>query len=250
MGRIATALLGCLIGASASAQESNFSSRIEAALQAEIRTEAERDRDRNRRPVETLAFFGLREDMRVIELLPGGGWYTKLLAPALADSGKLYVAINTNTVVERVLGQPGFEQVEVLVADLAMERREGVRGRDVPPFSFGVTDIDAVLTFRNLHNMTPEGRASVGRAVFAALKPGGVYGVVDHQRRHMEPDNPENGRRLDPVLVIQEHLALGFEFEAFSDLHYRPDDEMRYEVGRATVTGNTNRFTMLFRKPE
>jgi len=65
----------------------------------------------------------------------------------------------------------------------------------------------------------------------------------------MQPDDPENRRRLDPVVAIHEALAAGFTFEAWSDLHYRPDDELRYEVGRRSVTGNTDRFTLLFRKP-
>jgi predicted methyltransferase len=86
-------------------------------------------------------------------------------------------------------------------------------------------------------------------AVFEALKPGGVYAVVDHNRRHMESDNPENRRRVDPVQAILEIEGAGFEFVDFSDLHFRPDDELRYEVGRKTVTGNTDRWTLKFIKP-
>ncbi|MDH5453175.1 MAG: hypothetical protein OEX14_07460, partial [Paracoccaceae bacterium] len=82
-----------------------------------------------------------------------------------------------------------------------------------------------------------------------ALKRGGLYGVVDHTRRHMEKLNEENRRRIDPVLVIKEMLDIGFEFVGYSDLHFRADDELEYEVGRHTVTGNTDRFTLLFRKP-
>ena len=89
----------------------------------------------------------------------------------------------------------------------------------------------------------------MNRAVFDALKSGGLYGVVDHTKRHMEPETPENRRRIDPVLVIKEMLDIGFEFVGYSDLHYRADDELRYEVGRHSVTGNTDRFTFLFRKP-
>ncbi len=106
-----------------------------------------------------------------------------------------------------------------------------------------------VLTFRNVHNFDAESRDRLNRAVFDVLKPGGHYGVVDHTKRHMEPENPENRRRIDPVLVIKELLDIGFDFVGYSDLHYRPDDELRYEVGRRTVTGNTDRFTLLFRKP-
>ncbi|MDH3305471.1 MAG: methyltransferase, partial [Gammaproteobacteria bacterium] len=76
-----------------------------------------------------------------------------------------------------------------------------------------------------------------------------LYGVVDHTARHMEPPNVENRRRIDPVLVIKELLDQGFEFVGYSDLHYRADDELEYEVGRRSVSGNTDRFTMLFRKP-
>ena len=86
--------------------------------------------------------------------------------------------------------------------------------------------------------------------VFKSLKKGGLYGVVDHTQRHMETPNNENRRRIDPVLVIKEMLAIGFEFVDYSDLHFRADDELVYEVGRRSVTGNTDRFTLLFRKPE
>jgi len=93
-------------------------------------------------------------------------------------------------------------------------------------------------------------RARLHRAVFEALRPGGIYGVVDHTRRHMEPDTPENRRRLDPVVAMEEILAAGFAFEAWSDLHRRPGDDLRLEVGHPDVTGATDRFTFRFRKPE
>jgi len=115
-------------------------------------------------------------------------------------------------------------------------------------FSLGIKDVDLILTFRNLHNFLPAARAHINQAVFEALKPGGLYGVIDHTRRHNEPDTAENWRRMDPVLLIKEIQAAGFELVNFSDLHYRPDDELRYEVGRKTVTGNSDRSALLFRK--
>ena len=90
----------------------------------------------------------------------------------------------------------------------------------------------------------------LGTLLTIALKPGGLYGVLDHTRRHMEPDGPENWRRMDPVLVIKEVQAAGFQLVDYSDIHFTPDDELRYEVGRKSVTGNTDRFTLLFRKPK
>jgi predicted methyltransferase len=223
--------------------------KVEAALAAESRPEADRARDDNRLPLETLNFFGMKDNMRVLELLPGRGWYTRVLAPVLADNGKLYVAIGTGGVEEDLLGEPGFEKVEALKTS-ANHRRSEQRGVYlVDPFEFGVTDLDMVVTFRNVHNFQKETRDIINAAVFKALKSGGIYGVVDHTRRHMEPANNENRRRIDPVVVVKELLDLGFEFVDYSDLHFRADDELEYEVGRRSVSGNTDRFTLMFRKP-
>ena len=195
-------------------------SKMEAALAAESRPEADRVRDRNRRPLQTLNFFGLKDNMRVLELIPGGGWYTRLLAPVLADNGKLYLAIGTGRVAGSVLTEPGFGDVEVLSTSDNIRRPEGARFNTVDEFDFGVRDLDMVLTFRNLHNLDAAGRANMNSAVFNALKSGGRYGVIDHTRRHMEATEAENRRRLDPVLVIKEMLDSGFEFAGYSDLHY------------------------------
>ena len=231
------------------AQQSTVAEKIMAAMASEVRTEAEIERDRNRKPVETLEFLGLKDDMRVLELLPGGGWYTKLLAPTLRDNGQLYVAIGTSRVAKDLLPLEGFERINVLDIGVSMERDGPLRTNSIPDFDFGAKDLDLVVTFRNMHNFTPEGRANINAAVFNALKSGGLYGVVDHTRRHMQTMTAENRRRADPVQIINEVLAAGFQFVDFSDLHHRPDDELRFEVGRKTVTGNTDRFTLLFRKP-
>ncbi len=222
---------------------------LEAAMASDIRTEAEVARDANRKPIETLTFFGLKEDMHVLELLPGGGWYTKLLAPVLAENGKLSVAVGTQR-VEAMVEAGTLSGVNVVEVDMSsFSRPEGSRRFSVPDMEIDVKKVDLALTFRNLHNLNEEGRAVMNKAVFNTLKKGGLYGVVDHTRRHMQADNSENWRRMDPVLMIKEIEAAGFEFVDFSDLHYRYDDELVYEVGRRSVTGNTDRFTLLFRKP-
>ncbi|MEJ2256185.1 MAG: hypothetical protein P8X98_04150 [Woeseiaceae bacterium] len=246
--RIVFTAIVLLIGLSAQAA-SDIDAKVDAALAAESRPQADRDRDRNRRPLRTLQFFGLQDDMRVLELLPGGGWYTRVLAPVLADNGKLYVALGTGRVADTVLKEPGFDKVEVLSTTENTRRPEGERLYTMDEFDFGVRDLDMVLTFRNVHNFGAEGRALMHREAFEALRNGGVYGIVDHTRRHMEPDDPENRRRIDPVLVIKEVEAAGFEFVDYSDIHYRADDELEYEVGRRSVSGNTDRFTLKFRKP-
>lgn len=245
-------LLVCIIAGlslGALAQDDGVEAKIEAAMAADIRTEAEVARDRNRKPVETLAFFQLSDDMRVLELLPGGGWYTKLLAPVLRDNGELYIAIGTNNVQQNLVPQPGFDHINVIDIGVELERTGPFGTRDIASFGFGVSDIDLAVTFRNMHNFTSDGRAKINAAVFESLRSGGLYGVIDHSLRHMEPMTSENRRRADVVQIIKEAQAAGFELVDYSDLHYRPDDELRYEVGRATVTGNTDRFTLLFRKP-
>ena len=236
-------------GLVATAQQSNVSDKIMAAMAGDSRTEAEVERDRNRRPVETLEFFGLKDDMRVLELLPGGGWYTKILAPTLRENGELFVAIGTGRVQRDLLSKDGFEHVQVLDIGVSSERDGPFRTNNMAAFEFGVSDIDLAVTFRNMHNFTPEARGNMNAAVYKALKSGGLFGVVDHTKRHMEPMTAENRRRADPVQIIHEVTGAGFEFVNFAELHYRADDELRFEVGRKTVTGNTDRFTLLFRKP-
>lgn len=247
MKLLTTALI---LSLSVSAQAANeIDTKLEAAKAAESRPQADADRDPNRRPLATLNFFGLKDDMRVLELLPGGGWYTRLLAPVLAENGKLYVALGSGRVEENIIGTPGFEKVEALATNENLRRPEGERFYAMDEFDFGIDELDMVLTFRNLHNFGEEARHTMTAEVFEALKSGGHYGVVDHTRRHMEKLDNENGRRIDPVLVIKEMLDVGFEFVGYSDLHFRGDDELEYEVGRRSVSGNTDRFTMLFRKP-
>lgn len=240
-------LVLCALGLVPMAQGSALEEKLDAAIAAESRPAVDRDRDENRKPKETLQFFRLQDDFKVVELVPGGGWYTRILAPVLKEKGKLYVALGTQRVQKDLLEQSGFEAVEALPLEVKPERVE--RRYKVDAFDLGVSGIDLVLTFRNLHNFTDEARAHLNAAAYAALKPGGYYGVVDHTRRHMAEDTYEHWRRMDPVQMIKEIEAAGFEFIDYSTLHHRPDDELRYEVGRKSVTGNTDRFTLLFRKP-
>lgn len=223
--------------------------KLDTAMSADIRTDKEVARDKNRMPIETLEFFGLRDNMKVVELLPGRGWYTKLLAPVLADKGELYLAYGTGGAEAALKDLAGFDKIKVTAKDTKISRPEGSRFYVASDTDLGVKNVDMVLTFRNYHNVDADSRAAINTSVYKALKSGGIYALVDHTRRHMQKLDNENGRRLDPVLAIKEIQAAGFEFVDFSDLHYRADDELRYEVGRKSVTGNTDRWTLKFRKP-
>ncbi|MBT4518858.1 MAG: class I SAM-dependent methyltransferase [Halieaceae bacterium] len=221
--------------------------QLKAAMAAESRSEAETARDSNRRPIETLKFFGLRDSMTIVELIPGGGWYTKLLAPVVRDKGTFYAALGTSR-VSALAKESGFEHIKITAEDSKIYRKEGARLYTIETEGLEVKNADMVLTFRNYHNFDADGRAAMNKAAYDALKSGGIYAVVDHTRRHMESDTPENRRRIDPVLAIKEIQAAGFKLVDFATLHYRADDELRYEVGRKTVTGNTDRWSLKFVK--
>ena len=244
----AIATLVCVaLATSGMASADEIDAKVSAALAADIRTQAEIARDANRKPLETLKFFGLTDDMHVLELVPGGGWYTKVLAPVLAENGRLAVSVGTQGAAA-IIEEQGWN-VEIIETG-NFSAVEGSQLFQITDLDFGTGVFDMALTFRNLHNFNEIGRNAINEAVFRALKPGGRYGVVDHTRRHMQADNYENWRRMDPVLAIKEIQAVGFDFLDYSSLHYRRDDELVYEVGRKTVTGNTDRFTLLFQKPE
>jgi predicted methyltransferase len=251
MKLILALLLGSLsFGTFAESDAASTEEKIKSAIADERRTAEETARDKNRKPLETLQFFGLKDDMRVLELLPGDGWYTKILAPTLEENGKLYISIGAKGAGKALSSTPGFSALEVIPFDATnFSRKDGERKATVPELSFGIKDLDMVLTFRNMHNFTAEGRININKATFDTLNSGGLYGVVDHTRRHMQSEDGENWRRIDPVQIIKEVEASGFEFVDYSPLHYRADDELKYEVGRPSVTGNTDRLTLLFRKP-
>lgn len=223
--------------------------KLKQALASDIRSSEEKQRDANRKPIETLDFIGLRDDMKVLELFPGTGWYTKLLGPVLRDRGMLYVALMTSRLEPAIEAAPVLDKVSLLDVnpDMPMTAVRGIF--KLGNLSFFIEDLDMVVTFRNAHNLTAEGRGNLNEAVFDALKPGGVYAVIDHTRRHMEPLNKDNYRRSDPVAIIKECLDAGFEFEAYSDLHRRTVDDLTLEVGDKAVTGQTDRFSFVFRKP-
>jgi len=231
-----------------SAQQSNIEAQVRDALKAPYRSDNDRHADSYRLPAETLAFFGLKEDMRVMEILPGGGYYTKILGQVLTD-GKLYLAADGER-VEADLPEWGFNNVEILDDNFEFERRDGQRNYAIAgDFNFDVRDLDMVLTFRNTHNFDKDDNDRLYGEIFKTLKSGGVFGVVGHTRRHMEPYDEARWRRTDPVDLIKQLQDIGFKFKDYSDLHYRPADKLVHDTTHPQVNRDSDRFTMIFVKP-
>lgn len=243
-------IVGSAPAAQQPASSASFQEGIRKAMQGDIRTPEERARDVNRLPVEILSFFRMREDMRVIEILPAGGWFTKLLGPALKEKGKLYVTHPEGRYADQyraIAKLPGLEKVQEIGWGRAAGTSSGAFG---PSGKWAVEPVDIAVTFRNYHNFSVEDRATVNKSVYDSLKPGGYYGIVDHTRRHNEPTTRENGRRVDPVLVIKEVQEAGFVLVDFSNLYFKPEDALSLEVGNPAVNDRTDRIALLFRKAE
>jgi predicted methyltransferase len=244
----------CILSFQISAQPiSATQQKVIKAMASDIRTTADKSRDIYRKPAQVLEFFGLDDDMRVIEILPFGGWYSKILGPVLRDNGQFYTTQpelgSYSDALNPTLALPGMDRV----IKLDYNAREKNSPRDLFIGTGGDWDIepvDMVLTFQNYHNLNYDDRMALNRSVLNALKPGGTYGIVDHTRRHNQPGARFNGRRVDPVMVIKEVQESGFMFKDFSDLLAMPEDQLTLEVGQAEVSGKSDRITLLFRKPD
>ncbi|MEX1034270.1 MAG: methyltransferase [Cellvibrionaceae bacterium] len=246
---IGTAALLSLLCAFTSAQD--VQQKVAAAMQMDYRTEAEVARDANRDPIRAIDFMGLQEDMTVVEFLPAGqAWYTKLLAPVLAEKGQLYLLDSAGTFQRwgDLLDNPVFKNTHKVTIDTRYNRAEG--RYELGELNLEVNDADLFLNIREYHNFNAEDKTRLNKTAFDALKPGGRYVIIDHTRRHMQPETRILGRREDPVQVILEVQAAGFQLEKASDMFLRENDDLTQEVGHESVTGQTDRFFLVFQKPE
>src|SRR5690242_10285709 len=167
---------------------------LQQAVAGSWRSDANKARDVYRHPVQTLQFFGLKPDMTVVELAPGGGWYTEILAPYLAAHGRLIEATS-----------PGDSAFTVkLKAAPTLYGKVGPMVDFAPPGQVRLGpdgSADMVLTFRNIHdwlNQGPDALAAAFKAAFAVLKPGGVFGVVEHRARPFA-DARQSSRELHRI---------------------------------------------------
>ena len=244
---------------------------LKAALAAPHRTPAFVARDGWRHPFETLGFFGVQPGMTVVELSPGGAWYTEILAPLLRDQGQLILGANDPASIHAYYRRAA----ERLKAKL--DARPDVYGRVVltvfePPAQLQFAapgSVDRVLTFRNVHNWAAEGDAvvlAVFKSVYQALKPGGVCGVVDHRLpAGRVQDAKASSGYLHEAYVRRLAESAGLRLDAASELNANPRDGADHKGGvwalpptyankdadraRYEAIGESDRFTLRFVKP-
>ncbi|MFG6488579.1 class I SAM-dependent methyltransferase [Roseateles sp. BYS78W] len=231
---------------------------LKAAVAADNRLVGNVARDAARHPYETLSFFGIKPTDTVVELSPGGGWYTEILAPYLRDAGQLYAAGDTGGRFKAKMDSSG---VYAKVKLTAFDPGKGLL--DIAPAG----SADAVLTFRNVHNWMAGGKAQdVFNAAFKALKPGGVLGVEEHRlpaARTQDAKAPTG--YVQEATVIRFAEAAGFKLAGRSEVNANPKDTADHPEGVWTLPptyalkdkdrakyqaiGESDRMTLKFVKP-
>ena len=256
-----------VLGSTASAQ--SLDPALKVLIDGPQRAENNRARDVYRHPAEVLPFFGVKPESVVVEILPGAsGYWTEILAPYLKAHGR-YIAAQgeANATSEEVqkdnagfkakLASDPMTYDRVEITEFAADRHEIA----------APSSADFVITFRNIHNWMAKGEAAAAfKTFYAALKPGGVLGVVEHRARDDQPQDPlaKSGYvRQDYAIELAE--AAGFKFVASSEANANPKDTKDYSVGvwalpptyrlkdkdreKYAAIGESDRFTLKFVKP-
>jgi predicted methyltransferase len=256
--------------AEATASEAaSTAAELDRILLSEHRSEQNRARDIYRHPKETLLFFGIRPQMKVVEVWPEPGWYTEVIAPLLATGGRYYAAepapdpaspylsAQLKAYQEKISARPDLYGSVVLTTF-------GPDSNEIaPPGS-----ADLVVTFRNIHNWMAEGWAPQAFAsMYRALKPGGTLGVVEHRGKPGVPQDPQaKSGYVDEDYAIALIQGAGFKLVAKSEINANAKDTKDYEQGVWTLPpvyrlgkkdrekyaqiGESDRFTLKFVKPQ
>ena len=216
--------------------------KLRQSLGGAQRTDPEKARDRYRHPLETLELFGLRDDMTVVEISPGGGWYTAVLAPVLRDRGKLLVAGGDPGGDPKSEGTKNAQalQARFQATPAAFDKVQTVVVAEGKPVVFGAPEsADMVVTFRNFHNWVGDPfMDKVLSASFSVLKHGGVLGVTDHRAKPGTTADPkvigDSGYAPEEYVVATIEKA-GFKLAARSEVNANPKDTRDYAKGVWTL---------------
>ena len=262
MIKVSYKLIGFLLIANLVAAEQISSSSLEDAVNSDNRTPAYTERDQFRNPKETLSFFGIKSDMKVVELSPGGGWYTEILAMYIKEPGKLIAAHHDPSLGNYYKRSRGnFEkkmQSDEIYSKVKIVNLGSKLSED--------NSVDAVLTFRNLHNWLRGDIEKVFMQSFNSLKPGGIFGVVEHRAK--EGTSLElmiKSGYVTEALAIQLANKAGFVLVGKSEINANGKDSTNHPKGVWTLPpsyrlkevdrnkykdiGESDRMTLLFKKP-
>lgn len=244
---------------------------LKAAIAGAQRSPANVMRDGARHPYETLSFFGIQPGMTVVELSPGGGWYTEILAPYLRKDGKLIAAANDPVSGSDYARKNIARFKQKLDANPAVYDKV-VLGIFEPPVKLDYAaknSVDMVLTFRNIHNWVADGDASMQvlfQHVYETLKPGGIFGIVEHRLPAAKPQDAQTSTGyVHEAYVIKLAERAGFKLAARSEINANPNDNADHENGvwalppvllnkdkdkaRYQAIGESDRMTLQFVKP-
>lgn len=233
-----------LTGATAFAAIDSY---IKAAVADKARPDADRARDADRKPDEVLAFAGVKPGMKVGELIPGGGYYTRLLSYIVGPKGHVYA-----------VWPAGFAKARPQLLEASGKIAPNVTAvtYDVGPTTPEKLDLFWTSeNYHDLHNAGPGGGpppdvAGFNKAVFSALKPGGIYLIEDHAAAAgAGPDVTSKLHRIDPAQVKSEVEAAGFKLVGSSDLLKNPADPHTDAVFNPAIKGHTDKLLFKFRKP-
>jgi predicted methyltransferase len=247
----AAAMAAALMLAASCADAASIPDNIAAAVADANRPDADKQRDANRKPAETLAFTGVKSGAQVAELLPGGGYYTRIFSKAVGAAGHVYALVpaplpgapadvpDFAARVKAIAADPNYSNVSVVVEPFSQLA--------VP------APVDLVWTSQNYHDLHNFPGLDVGvfnKMVFDDLKTGGIYLILDHSAEAGSGlRDTKTLHRIEAETVKKEVLAAGFVFVGGSNLLHQPGDSRTVKVFDPSIRGKTDQFILKFRKP-
>lgn len=243
--------LAAVLSAGAMAAYAAAPAYVTAAIADKSRPEADVKRDADRKPAEMLEFAGVKPGMTVVDFIPGGGYFTRIFSKAVGPKGVVYAVYPPPRPSTDPAKPTPTPAAETIAADPAYANVKAVK---TAPTSFSVPQkADVIWTSQNyhdLHNVPNLDMAGFNKAVYDALKPGGVFIVLDHVGASGDPAITHTVHRIDPAVVKQEVTAAGFKFEGESTVLHNAADDHTKAVFDPSLRGHTDQFIYKFRKPK
>jgi predicted methyltransferase len=248
---VSLAALMTLALASGYAAGATLPAYISAAVADSARPDEDKQRDADRKPGETLAFAGVKPGEQVVELAAGGGYFTRLLSAAVGPKGRVTVIVSPpkpdaapgapvpGAAVKAIAADPHYANVQISVqrvAELSMPEKADL--------------VWTTQNYHDFHNIPDVDIATINKAVFAALKPGGTFFVLDHAAEAGSGARDTNTlHRIDKATVIKEVEAAGFRLKGESGILANKDDPHTAKVFDPAIRGHTDQFILKFTKP-